>query len=98
MRPIEKNLNKYTLCILSWGIFLRFVLNICFRNDTQLVRELMQYSLTSDPDDDQYRFNEQAVKSLVRRLRRSHERNTVDNLERSIKNSDPGTAPLILLT
>ena len=52
----------------------------------------MRYSAISEVNADQQRFFESAVKSLIRRLRRSQERGIVDNLVRSIKNRDPDTA------
>ena len=53
-----------------------------FRNDSQVITDLMRYSSISEVNAEQQRFFESAVKSLIRRLRRSQERGIVDNLVR----------------
>ena len=61
------------------------------RNDTQIITDLMRHAIV-DPSQDQQRFHESAVKSLIRRLRRSQESGIVDNLVRAIKHHDQDTA------
>ena len=55
------------------------------RNDSQIISDLMRLSKVNEVTSDQARFFESAVKSLIRRLRRSQERGIVENLCRAIK-------------
>ncbi|CAG5098638.1 Oidioi.mRNA.OKI2018_I69.XSR.g15846.t2.cds [Oikopleura dioica] len=63
------------------------------RNDTQIVNDLMHYSINNaEVSIQDQQFYECAVKSLIRRLRRSQEKGIVENLIRSVKHADQDTA------
>lgn len=63
------------------------------RNDIQIVNDLMHYSINNaEVSIQDQQFYECAVKSLIRRLRRSQEKGIVENLIRSVKHADQDTA------
>jgi len=67
--------------------------NSASSNDNKIVAQLMEYSmLPGDASQDQKSFQENAVRSLVRRLRRAQEKGTLNNLIRAITTKDRDTA------
>jgi len=63
-------------------------------NDARIVADLMSYSVLPDSEStaDKRGFQETAIRSLVRRLRRAQERNALGNLIRAVQTRDRETA------
>jgi len=61
-------------------------------NDQRIVNDLMSHAVQPDNlADDTRKFQEMAIRSLVRRVRRNPERNALDNLIKAIKTKDMKT-------